>query len=199
MTMTTSALLKRRLKLSLVLAAVLLGFAALAGNILVVDAPQPADLIVVLAGETDRRPALGLKLLRDGYAHKMVIDVPKRARIYDTTLLQLTANYVQGLPEAAHVTICPIEGLSTRGESHDLAKCIEHEGASRILLVTSDYHTSRALSIFRHEMKKRSFSVAAARDDAEFGVRWWTHRQWAKTCLYEWLRFLWWGAVERWH
>jgi uncharacterized SAM-binding protein YcdF (DUF218 family) len=198
-TMRTSAVVKRRLKLILVLAAALLVFAALAGNILVVDAPQPADWIVVLAGETDRRPALGLKLMRDGYAHKMVIDVPERTRIYNATLLQLTANYVQGLPEAAQVTICPIEGLSTRDESHDLAKCIEHEGASRILLVTSDYHTRRALSIFRHELKGRSFSVAAAHDDAEFGVRWWTHRQWAKTCFYEWLRFLWWGAVERWH
>ena len=44
-----------------------------------------------------------------------------------------------------------------------------------------------------------SFSVAAARDDKQFGSRWWTNRQWAKTCFDEWLRLLWWSSVERWH
>ena len=32
-------------------------FAAEAGRLLVVDAPEPSDVILVLAGETDRRPA----------------------------------------------------------------------------------------------------------------------------------------------
>jgi hypothetical protein len=40
--------------------------------------------------------------------------------------------------------------------------------------------------------------VAAARDDTQFGTRWWTDRQWAKTCLDEWLRLIWWNGVERW-
>ena len=36
------------------------------GRILVVDSPQPSDVIVVLAGETDRRPAHALQLLNQG-------------------------------------------------------------------------------------------------------------------------------------
>ncbi len=32
------------------------------------------------------------------------------------------------------------------------------------------------------------YSVAAARDDAQFGVKWWAHRQSAKTLVDEWLR-----------
>jgi len=181
-----------------VVAAILLIFAANAGRLLVVDAPQPSDVILVLAGETDRRPARALQLLEQGYARRVVIDVPAEARIFGSTELQLAEKYVQGLPQAASIRICPIEGLSTRDESHDAEKCLAGEGGSRILIVTSEFHTRRALSIFRHEVRGKSFSVAMARDDAEFGTRWWTHREWAKTCLGEWERLLWWSFFERW-
>jgi len=185
--------------LILVLAGITL-FAFEAGQILVVNAPQKSDLIVVLAGETDRRPALALDLLHQGYAPRILLDVPASTRIYDATLTQIAADYARKLPVASQIAICPIAGLSTRDESRDLATCLRGEpGATRILLVTSDYHTRRALSIFRHEVRGKYFSIAAAHDDSQFGVRWWTHRQWAKICLDEWLRVIWWNAVERWH
>ena len=101
-------------------------------------------------------------------------------------------------PHGASIQICPTEGLSTRDESRDAEKCLGREEGTRILIVTSDYHTRRALSIFRREARGKSYSVAAAYDPAQFGVHWWKHRQWAKTCLEEWLRFAWWNAVDRW-
>jgi hypothetical protein len=179
--------------------AVFLAFAANAGKMLIVDAPQPSDIIVVLAGETDARPALALRLLDQGYARRVLIDVPAAARIYDFTQLQLAEKYVQSLPQAASIGVCPIEGLSTRDESHDVERCLAHEAGTRILVVTSDFHTRRSLSIFQHEVRGKFFSVAAARDPAQFGAHWWTHRQWAKTCLDEWLKMFWWSVIERWH
>jgi uncharacterized SAM-binding protein YcdF (DUF218 family) len=65
--------------------------------------------------------------------------------------------------------------------------------------VTSEFHTRRALSTFRRELPRRTFSVAATYDSAQFGTHWWTHRQWAKTVVDEWLRLLWWSVVDRWH
>jgi hypothetical protein len=193
---------RRRLKMLAVVGAVasvlLLGFAANAGRLLVVDAPQRSDVILVLAGETDRRPALALQLLNQDYGRRVLIDVPATARIYAYTQLQLAQRYIEGLPQAASVGICPIEGLSTREESHDAEKCLAGETGSRVLIVTSEFHTRRALSIFRQEVRGKSFSVAAARDETQFGTRWWTHRQWAKTCFEEWLRLVWWTIVERW-
>jgi hypothetical protein len=184
--------------IAVVLFAGLVVFAASAGRLLVVDAPQHADVLLVLAGETDRRPARALQLLDQGYGRRMVIDVPAAARIYESTELELAKKYIEDLPQAASVRICPIKGLSTREESHDAEKCLATEEGTRILIVTSDYHTRRSVSIFRHEVKGKSFSVAAARDDTQFGTRWWTNRQWAKTCVDEWLRLVWWNAVERW-
>ena len=67
-----------------------------------------------------------------------------------------------------------------------------------MLVVTSDYHTRRALSTFRHEVPDMQISVAAATDQQQFGGSWWRHRQWAKLNFDEWLRLVWWEAVDRW-
>lgn len=192
-------ILARKWWLGLALLAVgLLVFALNAGKWLVVDNPQPADVIVVLAGETYHRPLRGLQLLDQGFARRVLIDVPAEVTIYKFSQVELAEKYVQGLPEAPAVEVCPIVGLSTRDESHDVEKCLEHETGSRVLIVTSDFHTRRALSIFRHEIPGKSFAVAASYDDTQFGAHWWTHRQWAKTCYEEWLRMIWWRGVDRW-
>lgn len=169
-----------------------------AGRILVVDSLQHADVILVLAGETEHRPARGIELLNQGYAPRMIIDVPAASHLYNVSELDLARNYIKTLPQAAAIEICPIEGLSTRAETHDVDRCLAGTPSSSVLIVTSDFHTRRALSIFRHELPKRFFSVTASHDDAQFGIRWWTHRQWAKVCMEEWLRFMWWNTVDRW-
>jgi len=179
---------------------VLMGlFAVRAGEFLVVDEPRPSDVIVVLAGETDRRPARALELLQQGYGKRVLIDVPAESHIYTFTQLDLAQKYVQSLPQAAAVSVCPIVGLSTKAETQDVEKCLARMNAGTVLIVTSEFHTRRALSIFRRELRGRSFSVAAAYDSAQFGTHWWTHRQWAKTAVDEWLRLLWWNVVDQWH
>ena len=155
-------------------------------------------MIVVLAGETDTRPARALQLLDQGYAPRVLIDVPAAAKLYSFTELDLVKKYIEELPQAKSIGICPITGLSTRDESRDVAKCLANETGSRALIVTSDFYTRRSLSIFRHEVGGKTFSVAAARDSTQFGANWWGHRQWAKTCFDEWLRLAWWTAIERW-
>lgn len=167
------------------------------GRFLIVNAPQRADVIVVLAGETDRRPALGLQLLEAGEAPRMLLDVPLGARIYNVDQLDIARSYVQSLPGRKMIDICPIRGLSTKGESHDVLQCLP-PGARKILVVTSDFHTRRARSIFQHELKDYDVSVAAAYDSRQFGGSWWRNRQWAKVNLDEWLRLVWWEIVDRW-
>jgi uncharacterized SAM-binding protein YcdF (DUF218 family) len=168
------------------------------GKWLVVDEARRSDVILVLAGETGRRPERALQLLEQGYGRRVVIDVPAGATIFTFSAIELAKKYVQSLPRAADVSICPIVGLSTKDEARDAERCMAGEPAASVLLVTSDFHTRRALKIFRHELPARSFSVAAAYDDTQFGTRWWTHRQWAKTAVDEWLRVLWWDVVDRW-
>jgi hypothetical protein len=182
-----------------VLAVLLVVFATQAGRFLVVDAPLPSDVIVVLAGENDRRPRRALELLQQGFGKRVLIDVPADSTIYTFTQLDLAQKYVQSLPQAAVVSVCPIVGLSTKAETEDVEKCLTRMNAGTVLIVTSEFHTRRALDIFRKELPRRTFSMAAAYDSAQFGTHWWTHRQWAKTVVDEWLRLLWWSVVDRWH
>jgi hypothetical protein len=179
------------------LIAVAVAFAANAGKLLVIDAPEPSDVVVVLAGETDRRPARALQLMEQGYGSRELLDVPATARIYKFAQSELAQRYIQDLPGKS-IGICMIEGLSTRDEARDVGKCLAHENGRRVLIVTSEFHTRRALSVFRREVSGKTFSVAAARDANQFGTKWWSERQWAKTCVDEWLRFLWWKVVDQW-
>jgi uncharacterized SAM-binding protein YcdF (DUF218 family) len=186
------------LALAVAIAGLLAGLAVNAGSALIVDTPRRSDVILVLAGETEHRPEHATQLLGQEYARKMVLDVPAESKIYEFIQIELAQRYVQSLPQAASISICPIEGLSTQAESRDAAQCLAREGPKSVLIVTSDFHTRRALLIFQKELPAFSFSVAAVRDDTQFGSRWWTRRQWAKTCLDEWLRLLWWTAVDKW-
>jgi len=180
------------------LAVFLVRVAAKAGDFLIVDAPRPSSVILVLAGETDRRPRRALELMAQGYAPRIVLDVPTNARLYQFTQIELAQNYVQSLPQPASVSICPIDGLSTRDESRDAEKCLQRLNASSVLIVTSDFHTRRALQVFHREFPGHEYSVAAAHNEEGFGTRWWTHRQWAKTFVDEWLRLIWWKGVDQW-
>lgn len=173
-------------------------FVAKAGDLLIVDAPRPSDVILVLAGETENRPERALQLLEQGYGRKVVIDVPEGVKIYGFTQTDLAQRYIQALPQSAAITVCPIAGLSTKEETEDVSKCLAGTGARSVLIVTADFHTRRALDIFRREVPEYTYSAAAARNSQNFGAKWWTHRQWAKTLVDEWLRLLWWECVDRW-
>ena len=174
------------------------GLAAGAGNFLLVDAPRPSDVILVLAGETDRRPRRALELLAQGYGRRVVIDVPAGAKVYEFSQVELAQKYIGDLPQASSVSVCPTEGLSTKDESKDVEKCLAGEPVRSVLIVTSDFHTRRALDIFRRELPGRDYSAVAVRDDTQFGTRWWRHRQWAKTLVDEWMRLIWWKVVDQW-
>jgi uncharacterized SAM-binding protein YcdF (DUF218 family) len=190
--------MKSRLILWVLVVLLLAGVAAKAGSFLVVDAPQRSDVILVLAGETNRRPARALQLLGQGYGNRIILDVPTNATIYEFTQLQLAQQYIHDLPQGIAMRACPIDGLSTRDEARDAAKCLARETAKSVLIVTSDFHTRRALSTFRREIPQYTYSSAAARDGQQFGERWWKHRQWAKTFFDEWLRLIWWDGFDRW-
>ena len=182
----------------MILVLLLLWLAANSAGFLIVDQPEKADAILVLAGETEQRPARALALFDQGYASHVVVDVPADPKVYGSTYLQLAQQWAAAQPESRALVICPIRGLSTKDESADAAECLRKIDAKSILLVTSDFHTRRALSIFRKQDPQWTFHVAAAYDPTQFGTQWWRHRQWAKTNVDEWLRMFWWQMVDRW-
>jgi len=189
----------RKIALLAIVVAVI-AFALNAGRILLVRDLRHADAIVVLVGETDRRPALALELLRQGYAPRVLIDASPDVYLYHWTVAEIAEQYIHTLPPeiAASVSVCRESALSTMDEARQARPCLDAVGARSVLVVTSEYHTRRALSMFRHTFPGRSIGVAGALEPDQFGVRWWRHRQWAKVTLNEWARLLWWECVDRW-
>jgi 3-dehydroquinate synthase class II len=90
-----------------------------AGDVLVVNNPRVSDMIVVLAGETDRRSALAESLLEHSSARHVVLDVPANATIYNVSQMEIARRYADGLIEGRDWSVCPIEGLSTKDEVRD--------------------------------------------------------------------------------
>lgn len=176
-------------------------FAALAGRLLVRDNPQKSDVIVVLAGDSfDERYNLGMKLLRSGYATHMFIDVNSEHHYFGRRETDYAAEFLERDTGdmKPFVSVCPFAEDSTVSESRYVASCLAPLHPHKVLLVTSDFHTGRALSILRHRLPQYEWSVAAARDPDMFGIKWWQRREWAKTTLLEWLKVVWWNVVDRW-
>src|SRR5215472_15245612 len=94
------------------------------GSFLIIDNPRHADVIVALAGETAHRPSRALALLRQGYAPRLLLDVPADATIYDQQMASIAQAYVNRLPDRPKVAICPIAGLSTKAEVADVTRCL---------------------------------------------------------------------------
>jgi hypothetical protein len=187
---------------SLVAVALLIACVFHSGSFLVVENVRQANAILVLAGDVnDRRYQKGTELLRAGYGGQLLLDASEDFTLYGHTYADWARQFVaeNSTKVSDRVQVCPIRGDSTAIETKYAAKCLSHLPAgSRILLVTSDYHTRRALSVFSNRLPSYQWSVAAADDETQFGIRWWQHREWAKNAVKEWQKLVWWEVVERW-
>jgi uncharacterized SAM-binding protein YcdF (DUF218 family) len=171
------------------------------GRMLVIEQPKKSDAIVVVEGDRDDvRYWRGMELLRAGYAPALLLDASHDTSIYGRKRTDLAAQFIQSTAGAFrdHVLVCPIAENSTLAETKYVRRCLEKQGARSVLLVTSDYHTRRAYSIFTHRLPQYQWSVAAAHDNYVFGENWWLNREWAKTALMEYQRLFWWELAERW-
>jgi len=187
--------------------AVLLAAAALAllsrfaGSALIINRPEQVDVIVVLGGDhNDVRYRHGLELWMAGQGQILLVDANSDEIQFGETLTSQTEDFIKRTARNTtdNVRVCPIEGDSTVREAEYVSGCLQPTHAARILLVTSAFHTRRALSIFRQRLPQYRWSVVAVPDETRFNERWWRRREWAKTTFIEWTKMLWWEAVDRW-
>jgi len=190
----------RRWSTFAVLAIVVAAIALLrfSGRFLVVDQPARADVILVLDGDSnDVRLQRALNLLRAGYAKTVLLDERMDQVQFGRTQAEAAQEYITRR-QLKNVEVCPGRMASTAEEVAVAAPCLLSRHAHRVLIVTSAYHTRRALAIFRHRLPQYEWSVTAAPDESAYGADWWRRRAWAKTWLGETERFVWWKLADRW-
>src|SRR5579862_1389678 len=126
----------RRVSIFVISAIVLILAASYSARFLVIDRPERADVIVVLAGDTDRRPQRAVDLLEQGFAAQVLVDVPSGGRVYGFTESELAQRWIQSLPHSQSISVCPTNGLSTKAETKDVAKCLFGHDWHNVLIVT---------------------------------------------------------------
>jgi len=175
--------------------------AILAGRLLIADRPEYSDVIIVLfGGIDDLREQHALALLRKGYARELILDVPDWT-LYGRKQPEEAAKFLRKVApdHAGHVHVCSFSSDSTRGELADIADCMNkiapyaHSG----IIVTSNYHTRRALRIVRRVLPTYHWSTSAA-PDPEFDIHWWRKKEYCTTLTTEWQKLLWWTVIEQW-
>jgi uncharacterized SAM-binding protein YcdF (DUF218 family) len=174
-----------------VLAALLFHDAILSGlgHYLVKDSPpHKADAAFVLAGDpAGSRILKAAQLVREGYVPLAVISGPQGNYGYYECDLAIPFAVRAGYP-ASYFVPFPNTAQSTREEAQQAAVRLHSMGIKHVLLVTSDYHTRRALPIFQKAAPDIDFSAVGAPDKSFTADGWWHSREGEKTFLMEWLK-----------
>jgi uncharacterized SAM-binding protein YcdF (DUF218 family) len=152
------------------------------------EPPSHADLIVVLAGDLHGNRILrGAELVKEGYASKVLVSGPGGA--YDLHECDLAIPFVvrRGYPVSWFIPV-PHDGHSTAEEGRVIFPVLQKMRAHRVLVVTSDYHTRRALRTLRAQWPGIDIHMIAAGDEFFSPSGWWHTREGRKTFLLEWTK-----------
>jgi uncharacterized SAM-binding protein YcdF (DUF218 family) len=127
--------------------------------LIVQTAIEPADAIVVLGGESQGRPVEGARLYKQGLAPRVFVVGTGDNERNRRALLR------EGVPE--DLITCETASESTLENAMFVRPLLEKAGVHRAILVTSSYHTRRALAVFQQRVPSIHFEMVPSR------IGWW--------------------------
>ena len=164
--------------------------AAMGSYLVKADAPQKADIGLVLAGDGEgNRILTAAQLARQGYISHILVSGP--SGIYGQYECDLAIPFAvkAGYPESYFLHF-ENNARSTQEEARDAIARLRQLGVHKVLLLTSDYHTRRSGKIYRTAAPDLQFIVVAAPDTYFTAGGWWHNRQGEKIAFNEWLKTL---------
>ncbi len=141
----------------------------MASFLVVDDNPPKGDIIFLLNGDVHTRPFLAARLFHEGRADRIVIaraeDEPAvQAGLFpNETDVAVRVMKKLGVP-AGNISVIPFPGgaTSTRDEASVLRRYVDAHDIKRVILVTSAFHTRRALWIMQKEFAGSSATILSA-------------------------------------
>jgi hypothetical protein len=192
-------------RISSIVALVVIAIVALflwrAGDYLVVNNARHSDVILVLEGDPGfQRFHAGLQIMGEGYGRTMLIDASTDSAAYGRPEPEVLRNLIteNAGTQREQVRLCLMPKADTALEAMRCERCLRETGAHSVVLVTSEYHTRRALSIFRQRLPQYSWSTYAVSQPTIFRKDWWSDRKAAQTVAREWAKLLYWHTWQRW-
>jgi len=149
------------------------------------DSPARADLVVVLAGDPyGNRILKAAELVKQGYAPKVLVSGPAGFYGLHESDLAIPFAVKHGFPATWFVAF-PHEAHSTDEEARVILPELRKRNAHRVLVVTSDFHTRRALHILHARWPDIELHMVAAPDEFFSAYGWWHTREGRKTFFLE--------------
>jgi uncharacterized SAM-binding protein YcdF (DUF218 family) len=161
---------------------------ALGGFLVESEAPMPAEMVVVLAGDQEGHRILrGAELVLQGYAPKVLVSGPPCC--YGAWESESAIDFAvrHGYPRDWFIPL-PHTAKSTLAEAQVVLPELKRRGVRRFLVVTSDYHSGRAARVYSRFAPRESFRVVAAADPDYNGGAWWFTREGKKQVFVEWAK-----------
>jgi uncharacterized SAM-binding protein YcdF (DUF218 family) len=128
--------------------------------------PEPADTMVVLGGEFWTRPQRAAELFQQGFASKVLVSGDGDCE----DLRRLLEN--RAVPASAIQLEC--KSRTTKENAEFCTPILRKEGAKRVILVTSWYHSRRALNSFQKFAPEITFYSCPTRYERN---SWWPDRR----------------------
>ena len=164
------------------------------------DVLEPADVIYVLNGDPNLRPAHAANLYRMGLAPLVAIaragDSPmvKLGLQLNTTDMCINVLRKLGVPQSSIVELRSPNGVgSTFDEAQLLRSFASEHSLRRIIVVTSAFHTRRAGWIMRRVLRDAPVQVAMAPiEDPKYSPsNWWTREDGQIAVNDEYVKLVW--------
>jgi uncharacterized SAM-binding protein YcdF (DUF218 family) len=166
------------------------------GFLVSADAPAPADIGVLLAGDHyAERMSKAVTLLESKLVPRVIVSGPKGS--YGTWESDLAIDWAvkQGKPRDWFVPL-RMDADSTVEEVKVILPWLREHQIKRILVVTSNYHTRRSGAIWRSLGRDMDIRVVAAPSREFDPDHWWNTRRGQKVFALEWLKtFAWWVGL----
>ena len=147
------------------------------------ESPSRADLVVVLAGDP-YRILKAAELVKEGYAPKVLVSGAAGFYGLHESDLAIPFAVKRGFPASCFISF-PHEAHSTEEEARAIWPELRKRNVHRVLVVTSDYHTRRALHVLRARWPDIDVRVVAAPDEFFSAYGWWHTREGRKTFFLE--------------
>ena len=146
-------------------------------------------------GPKGERIAKGLELARSGQTDSVLVSGSRVAPDLWASIIHIRTQKIEPsllrrIAELRH------DGTSTLQEAQAATAFFRARGVDTVLVVTTDYHTDRAASIFARVAQGDPIYLAVPAIESRFAQGW--DRERSKTWLLEASKRLWWASFERW-
>ncbi len=185
----------KKIILSLILLVALIILFMSAGNWLVIDDDNyKSDVIIVISGGQGERVKHAVKLFQNNYADTLILSgCPGNENLNEAIPMHDLAVSLGVPSENIIIDVLERHGLGTGEQAVTIRDVLKKHNFKSCILVTSNFHTRRALFIFKRALKNMDMklSIAYPEEDSFDPSAWWKSKRNFSIVLDEFVKLVW--------